>query len=1700
MGARRRFGAFGGVFTPSILTILGVIMYLRLPWVVGQAGMWAAIGIVVAAHIVSVTTGLSVSSIATDKRVKAGGSYFIISRSLGLPLGGTVGLALFVGLSFGVSLYLVGFSESFLSYWDIGIDPATGLPDANTIRVAGSIALLTVTVITFISTSLAIKTQYLIMAAIACSLLSILIGRPDAPAPALPHLDGLAAAPPLIVLFGVFFPAVTGFEAGVSMSGDLKDPKGDIPRGTLSAIAVGFLVYIGLCVFLAYRIPAEQLASNPNVLLDYSWFAPVVVAGVWGATISSALGSILGAPRILQACAADRIGPRWFARGAGPDNEPRNALLLTFLIAEGGILIGSLDAIAAVVSMFFMASYGVLNLSCAVESWASPDFRPGFRIPRAVSVVGALACFVLMMQLDVLAMAGAFLVMGALYALLKRKELALEGGDTWSGIWSAVARKALDRLARAKVHDRNWRPNLLVFARDAASPVFELGRALTAHNGVSTEVALVAPGDGPDDAAGRERPEGTFYRRLPTATPLAAVSAMATHHGLGGLEPNTVLLDAELLRAAVSPPAAFTEELRAVGRHLVVARLGRGLRQQADDRIDLWWRGDGANLAFLVALARFLTAAGDWVQASVALRVLVADPSERPRVEQRLVAWLQDTRVLASVHVVDAPGADGFGAVVARASAGAALVIVGLTDEEAAAPPVEVARLLSDVASPLLLVRAASTFADPLPGLGVARPPRAEVASALPGATSAWAPPPALDGAPPMVSRYHAALAEALDRFLAHGHGSSVALLTAAFEDVERIASRTLDQLERAARLPEGPRRDRALRRCRGGVLRGVRAAVGEVERRYATELEPALRAAVGALADCLADIEAQVDETVALPGAEPGRGGISARWRAALGAVTRRPDPARWPLRRQVAERHSRGGADLVRSSFQRQRVVREQLLHALVGAVTWLMETSRAEARRLAAAGPEPASQHEDLTADLAALVAAWTDLVGAATAQERAALSAFAADAAVGVAEVVVAGRAPAPPRGSARPPGQSALDVAALVEESGSSWSLQHHHLARAALDVALHTLHHDLESLAVEVERDAGRRVRAGVLGPLDSVIEALREAGASVVEEPAAALPVGTLAAPHFDDAAVLGRMTERVDRDLEALPEEVETLTAASFQALSEGRVDDLQEVTVAVRRLVSFVVRSDLLGALREHLGEVEAGTRRAAASVRDVARLLSFQEAEGAGDLERADLAEERLALIDGAIDRLGAEREALAATWERARLRLHELTAAAVERTRAGEIGRSAGELERFIRRESRAGLVSGLGGIALRARDQAQRGLIDLSYRWSSSMAAARRLQDPEEAPPPGLERLLAARHGAAPDPGTLDALPVFYRQVFLGRAADDPVYWRPPEALLGTLRTAVAAHAAGRSGAVWVTGPVGAGRGGLLRRVTDEVIGARTTFSVTPPDLGTSSTEHFDDALLAALRFGGAVEDALATLPHGAVLRVEGLELWWERRPGGLAVLERLAGLVDRHGSRVLFVLGANEHTVDLLRRLGVLADRSLGTLCCPRLDALALRDTILQRHASTGLGLRLEGARRDREPSGWQLARLFSDLSERAEGDVAAALTGWIAHVVEVRPGAVVVRRPQAFDMGAFDSVTPEQAAVLAALVLHRRVDLPRLARVMGAAADDQSLLQVVADLRRGGLVSGPAEGPLELDRFLSGYAIRWLRTREVL
>ncbi len=239
MGAQKKFGTFSGVLTPSLLTILGVIMYMRLGSVVGNStGIIQVILIIVFAHLISITTGLSVSSISTDKKIEKGGIYYMLTRSLGLPIGGAIGLTIFVATAFSISLYLIGFSESLIPVLDDSL--GIGSISINKLRLFGTLALCLVMLIAYISTSFALKIQYVILGLIVLSLGSIFLGSSEG----LQKGTDVLNAPSFSLLFGIFFPAVTGFTAGVAMSGDLKNPRLSIPWGTMLSIIIGLIVYI----------------------------------------------------------------------------------------------------------------------------------------------------------------------------------------------------------------------------------------------------------------------------------------------------------------------------------------------------------------------------------------------------------------------------------------------------------------------------------------------------------------------------------------------------------------------------------------------------------------------------------------------------------------------------------------------------------------------------------------------------------------------------------------------------------------------------------------------------------------------------------------------------------------------------------------------------------------------------------------------------------------------------------------------------------------------------------------------------------------------------------------------------------------------------------------------------------------------------------------------------------------------------------------------------------------------------------------------------------------------------------------------------------------------------------------------------------------------------------------------------------------
>ena len=501
---RKLFGTFGGVFTPTLLTILGVIMFLREGWVIGNAGLLGGLAIILLAFGITTCTGLAMSSITTNIRIGAGGAYAIISQSLGLEVGGSLGIPRYLSQALAITLYIFGFREGWL--WVF--------PTHSAFLVDG-IVFLFLWGIAYKSADLAIKTQYVIMAVIGGALLSVALAAFNGSMVYEPEHIGLwgsfAGSPEndfagtdFWIVFAVFFPAATGIMAGANMSGDLKNPRRSIPIGTMAAIGVSLVIYLLLGYWLARSATPEELVSNYYVMVDKAYWGPAVIAGLFGATFSSALASMVGSARILQAMGQHRIVPKgkWLGE-LTTRGEPRNAMLVTGVVVFLTLLVRDLNAVAPLITVFFLITYAMLNVVVLVEqSMGLVSFRPLLRVHWLIPALGlagsVFAMFIINPTVSLVSVA----VVVAFYGVLTRRHLEAPFQDVRSGLFVALAEWAAKRVVEMPpMQERAWKPNLLVpvedphelrgtfsFIRDIAYPkgsVKLLGLQSTVDNGLA---------------------------------------------------------------------------------------------------------------------------------------------------------------------------------------------------------------------------------------------------------------------------------------------------------------------------------------------------------------------------------------------------------------------------------------------------------------------------------------------------------------------------------------------------------------------------------------------------------------------------------------------------------------------------------------------------------------------------------------------------------------------------------------------------------------------------------------------------------------------------------------------------------------------------------------------------------------------------------------------------------------------------------------------------------------------------------------------------------------------------------------------------------------------------------------------------------------------------------------------------------------
>jgi amino acid transporter len=340
------------VFLASISTILGAVLFLRFGYSVAQVGFLGTLAIILIGHMVTIPTALAIAEISTNRRVEGGGEYFIISRSFGTTIGGAIGVSLYLSQAVSVAFYMIAFAEAFRPF-ATQFTEFTGMEfDARFVSVPATL-LLGVLVITK-GASLGVKALWGVTAILAVSLTMFSLGHQTEEAQLLgAELFATVEDPDaFMIVFAIVFPAFTGMTAGVGLSGDLANPRKSIPLGVMSATVVGMFVYVWVTYKLASSATPLELANDQLIMQQIAVWGPIILIGLAGATISSAIGSILVAPRTMQALAMDRVTPlprlnRFVGAGVGENNEPRNATLVTLVIALATVSLGNVDAVAA---------------------------------------------------------------------------------------------------------------------------------------------------------------------------------------------------------------------------------------------------------------------------------------------------------------------------------------------------------------------------------------------------------------------------------------------------------------------------------------------------------------------------------------------------------------------------------------------------------------------------------------------------------------------------------------------------------------------------------------------------------------------------------------------------------------------------------------------------------------------------------------------------------------------------------------------------------------------------------------------------------------------------------------------------------------------------------------------------------------------------------------------------------------------------------------------------------------------------------------------------------------------------------------------------------------------------------------------------------------------------------------------------------
>ncbi|XP_014204971.1 bumetanide-sensitive sodium-(potassium)-chloride cotransporter isoform X2 [Copidosoma floridanum] len=591
-----KLGWIQGVLIPCLLNIWGVMLFLRLSWVVAQAGIIYSCIIIAMSYFVCVITTLSLCAISTNGEVKGGGIYFIISRSLGPEFGASVGIVFAFANAVSASMNTIGFCDSLntlLKDNDLKIIDNAQMD----VRIVGTVAIIVMIMVCAVGMEWESKAQNFLIAVIVGAIFDFLIGALIGPTNLEQRAEGFVGFSTATFMnnsfpdyrnwegvnhnffsvFAIFFPSVTGIQAGANISGDLKDPASSIPIGTLLSLLISMISYVtfvlvaggaglrdtnhkvvnGTIVECLAGECTSGLHTSYKMMQLMSYWGPFIYAGCFAATLSTALTNLLSVPRLIQALGEDRIYPGliFFSKGYGKNNEPYRGYVLTFVVAGVFLLIADLNAVAPLISNFYLASYALINFCTFHAALVRPlGWRPTFKYYNTwLSLLGFIACVAIMFLIDWSTSLVTFVIIFALYLIVVYRKPDVNWGSSTQAQTYKTALTIAYRLNSIDDHVKNYCPQILALSGtpNARPALVHLANLITKNNSL-----LICGEIYPTRMSYRVRSAHlrngytwlqrhrikSFYHVVEELSLEKGASAMMQTSGVGKLAPNVVLM------------------------------------------------------------------------------------------------------------------------------------------------------------------------------------------------------------------------------------------------------------------------------------------------------------------------------------------------------------------------------------------------------------------------------------------------------------------------------------------------------------------------------------------------------------------------------------------------------------------------------------------------------------------------------------------------------------------------------------------------------------------------------------------------------------------------------------------------------------------------------------------------------------------------------------------------------------------------------------------------------------------------------------------------------------------------------------------------------------------------------------------------------------------------------------------------------